>query len=136
MIRNTRQRTIIRDVFKTINRPLGAQEVLNAAQSQYPALGIATVYRTIKSLTEEGWLVPVDVPGEPPRYELSGKAHHHHFHCRDCGRMFELEGCVDNIKSLAPPGFRVSGHEVVLFGFCLECAAVKRPGARTLVSKS
>jgi Fur family ferric uptake transcriptional regulator len=121
MIRQTRQRAIIRDVFEHANRPLGAPEVLAAAQRHMTRLGIATVYRTIKALVDEGWLVPVDLPGEPPRYELAGKGHHHHFHCRDCGKMFELDGCVDNLKRLLPPGFNISGHEVLLYGQCSTC---------------
>ncbi len=121
MIRTTRQRTAIRDVFEKANRPLGAPEVLESAKSNVKGLGIATVYRTIKGLLDEGWLVPVDVPGEPPRYELSGKEHHHHFHCKQCGRVFEVEGCVENLKRLLPPGFRITGHEVFLFGHCAQC---------------
>ncbi len=121
MIRKTRQRSVIRQVFEQTNRPLGAQEVLTAAQQELGGLGIATVYRTIKALAEEGWLVTVDLPGEPPRYELAGKDHHHHFHCRQCGKMYELEGCVDNLKRLVPRGFSVTGHEVLLYGQCAAC---------------
>ncbi len=122
MTRNTRQRAIIREVLEAANRPLGAQEVLIEAQLRMEGLGIATVYRTIKGLIEEGWLVPVELPGEPPRYELAGKGHHHHFHCKDCGKMFELEGCVENLKNLIPKGFKITGHEVLLYGACSQCA--------------
>lgn len=122
MTRNTRQRTIIRDVLEHANRPLGAPEILTEAQRHYDGIGIATVYRTIKGLIEEGWLVPVELPGEPPRYELAGKGHHHHFHCKDCGKMFELEGCVENLKNLIPKGFKITGHEVLLYGVCAQCA--------------
>lgn len=121
MTRNTRQRTVIRQVFEEANRPLGAPEVLDAAQASVSGLGIATVYRTIKSLVEDQWLVPVELPGVPPRYELAGKGHHHHFHCKQCGKVYELEGCVDNLKRLVPTGFQVTGHDVTLSGFCSFC---------------
>ena len=124
MVRNTRQRAIIREVLEKADRPLGAQEVLTEAQEQMEGLGIATVYRTIKGLVEESWLVPVELPGEPPRYELAGKDHHHHFHCKDCGKMYELEGCVENLKKLIPKGFRITGHEVLLYGACAHCSAL------------
>jgi Fur family transcriptional regulator, ferric uptake regulator len=123
MERNTRQRQIIRQVFEEANRPLGPQEVLRAGQVHAPRLGIATVYRTLKTFVGEGWLVAVDLPGEPSRYELAGKAHHHHFRCRTCDRVFEIEGCPPNMKRLAPRGFRLEGHEVVLYGRCTACAA-------------
>lgn len=121
MERNTRQRQIIRQVFEEANRPLGPQEVLQAGQAYAPRLGIATVYRTLKSFVEEGLLVSVELPGEPARYEIAGKAHHHHFRCRSCHRVFEIDGCPPNMKRLAPRGFRLEGHDVVLYGTCTTC---------------
>jgi Fur family ferric uptake transcriptional regulator len=121
MLRDTKQRRAIRQVFEVAGRPLRPEEVLEAAQGQVEGLGIATVYRAIKTFCEEGWLDTVELPGCPARYELSGKAHHHHFHCRQCGKVFELEGCLEEIRKLAPRGFRLTGHEIVLYGFCIGC---------------
>lgn len=84
-------------------------------------LGMATVYRAIKALTGEGWLVPVEVPGAPPRYEVRGKAHHHHFHCLKCGKLFGLDGCLERLGKLIPPSFRVVDHVVLLYGNCATC---------------
>jgi Fur family transcriptional regulator, ferric uptake regulator len=121
MERNTRQRQVIRQVFEEVDRPLGPQEVLLAGQVHTPGLGIATVYRALKDLVEEGWLALVDLPGEPSRYEMAGKSHHHHFRCRTCDRVFEIAGCPANIKQLTPRGFYLEGHEVVLYGICTAC---------------
>jgi Fur family ferric uptake transcriptional regulator len=123
MIRNTRQRAVIREVIEKADRPLSTAEILEGARGGVKGIGIATVYRTVKALTEEGWLVPVELPGESPRYEVAGKDHHHHFQCKLCGRVFELQGCIDNLRRLAPRGFRVTGHELVLYGNCQTCAA-------------
>jgi Fur family ferric uptake transcriptional regulator len=103
------------------DRPLGPHEVLKAARAFAPGLGIATVYRTLKGLVEEGWLVPVALPGEPPRYETAGKKHHHHFRCRRCDRIYEIKGCMTDLKRLLPRGFRLEGHEVLLTGVCTAC---------------
>lgn len=121
MERSTRQRQAIRDVLFELNRPLSPSEVLEAAQRLVPRLGIATVYRTLKGLVEEGEVVAVDLPGEPPRYETAGKKHHHHFHCTCCGKVFELEGCPGDMSYLAPRGFRTISHEIVLYGRCSDC---------------
>src|SRR5436190_9959700 len=120
--RKTQQRDAIRLVLAEADRPLSPQEVLKTARRKSPGLGIATVYRALKSLSDEGFLVPVDLPGEASRFELAGKKHHHHFHCRDCGRAFDLEGCVPAVQKLAPEGFQVEDHEVVLYGLCAACA--------------
>src|ERR1700679_4023994 len=90
--RNTRQKQAIRDAFTEADRPLSPEEVLIAAQHRYATLGIATVYRNIKSLLADGWLDPISLPGQSTRYEVAGKAHHHHLHCRGGGRMYALRG--------------------------------------------
>ena len=125
--RNTRQRAAIRAAFERAGRPLSPQQVLDAAQAEVDGLGIATVYRNVKALVEEGWLVPVELPGEPTIYEESGKGHHHHFRCDSCTRVFELDGCLPNVNRLAKSGFSVRRHEVVLYGLCADC---KRDGRR------
>lgn len=119
--RNTKQKTAIREAFARANRPLSPEEALAAAQKFYPALGIATIYRNIQSLVEEGWLQLVAIPGESPRYEVAGKEHHHHFQCNDCGKLYELEGCIPQFKPKIPRGFRVTGHEFFLYGICATC---------------
>jgi Fur family ferric uptake transcriptional regulator len=129
--RNTNQRRAIRDAIKTADRPLSPQEILTAARPVVPSLGIATVYRTLKTLVSNGWLSVVDLPGEPPRYEVHGKGHHHHFRCKTCGRVFEIHGCDHNLAQLTPEGFHLTGHELFLFGHCRECVA-RTPALATL----
>jgi Fur family ferric uptake transcriptional regulator len=123
MIRNTKQREAIRRAIREAGRPLSAAEVLNSAGLYAPGLGMATVYRTLSALVDEGSAVAVPIPGEPPRYETSDAAsrHHHHFHCGDCGRVFEVPGCPPGLDKLAPPGFTISGHDLLLHGRCSAC---------------
>ncbi|MCE7869303.1 transcriptional repressor [bacterium CPR1] len=121
MERNTRQRDAIRKALIEADRPLSPAEVLAAARELSPGLGIATVYRNLKGLEEESLIARIELPGEAPRYEVAGKHHHHHFHCRTCGKVFEVEGCPGDLSALSPPGFRLEGHELVLYGTCTSC---------------
>jgi Fur family transcriptional regulator, ferric uptake regulator len=121
--RNTRQKSAIREVFRIADRPLSPLEVLELAGEHISGLGIATVYRNIKQLIEDEWLVEVELPGEPSRYEVAGKAHHHHFHCQVCGKVFEVPGCALQLKPALPKGFQIRAHELVLYGACDVCAA-------------
>jgi Fur family ferric uptake transcriptional regulator len=123
MQRQTRQRDTIRAVLAGAGRPLGPHELLAAARADLPGLGIATVYRTIKALLAEGWLRAVELPGAAPRYEVAGKRHHHHFHCRGCDGVFEVEACPAGIRGLLPGGFRLEEHEIILYGLCAGCGA-------------
>jgi Fur family ferric uptake transcriptional regulator len=130
--RQTRQRTAIRDAIEDAGAPVSPKEILELAQSRLAGLGMATVYRTLKLLAEAGVVQQVEIPGESPRYELAGKAHHHHFYCRPCGRVFEVEGCPGDFADLSPKGFTLDGHELVLFGSCDKCTqkAAKEAGKR------
>ncbi len=104
MERNTRQRSAIRDAIAQADRPLLPQEVLDAAQKEVPGLGIATVYRNLKALVEEGELQAVDLPGENPRFELVGHQHHHHFQCRQCQRVFDVHACPGDLSAPGAAG--------------------------------
>lgn len=121
MQRQTRQRDAIRTALSHAGRPLSPLEVLTAARSVLPGLGMATVYRTVKALLAEGTLRAVELPGAPARYELAGKGHHHHFHCRRCDGVFEVEACPAGIRGLLPGGFRLEEHEIILYGLCAGC---------------
>lgn len=123
MERNTRQRSAILDAIARADRPLLPQEVLEAAQHVVPGLGIATVYRNLKLLSQEGEVKAVNLPGENPRFELAGHQHHHHFQCRQCQRVFDVHACPGNLGRLAPQGFIVEDHDLTLYGRCKECTA-------------
>lgn len=124
--RDTAQKRAIRRVFdEEPGRPLSPEEVLQAARSHAPSLGIATVYRNLKMLVEENWLDPVSLPGETDRYERAGKSHHHHFQCSYCTRVFDVPGCPGQVQKLAPKGFSVERHDLTLYGRCPDCSPLQ-----------
>ncbi|MFZ4573120.1 MAG: Fur family transcriptional regulator [Phycisphaerales bacterium] len=120
--RQTRQRSAIRDALHNSGRPLSPKEILEHAQKSVSGLGLATVYRALRALAEAGLVKVVEIPGESPRYEVTGKGHHHHFCCRVCGKVYEIDGCCGHYHDDVPAGFEVEGHEVVIFGRCASCA--------------
>jgi Fur family ferric uptake transcriptional regulator len=123
--RKTTQRQAILEAFRDSAGPLGPNDVLRQAGRAAPGLGIATVYRSLKALVGAGRIVPVQIAGEPTRYEAVGKKHHHHFRCRCCQQVYEIEGCPGHMEMLVPTGFVLEDHEVVLYGRCATCLATK-----------
>lgn len=120
--RKTKQRDALREVLDRAERPLSVAELLEAASKRVDGLGVATVYRTVSSMLSDGVLEAVVIPGEPVRYERANKGHHHHFQCEKCERLFDIEGCMENLRKLVPPKFRIKAHDVTLYGLCAKCA--------------
>ncbi len=123
----TRQKLVVSEVFERANRPLTVPEVCRVARRKLPSLGIATVYRAIKQFVSAGLVRAVEIPGVPPHYERAAGNHHHFFLCQHCKRLFDLVGCVRGVGGLAPRGFRVRQHEIVLYGQCATCAGRSAP---------
>jgi Fur family transcriptional regulator, ferric uptake regulator len=121
MTRDTRQRRAIREVLMTLKRPLSPMEILIEVQKSIPRLGLATVYRNVKTLLESNVIREVRIPGESPRYELATAGHHHHFFCFKCSRVLELEGCRPVVNELVPDDFVQEFHELAFFGTCGDC---------------
>ena len=126
MVRNTQQGNAIRQTLKKAGRPLSAQEVLNLAQKKVPGLGIATVYRNLKSLQQDGSVVAVELPGQSPRWELAPEKHHHHFLCNTCDKLYEINACPSDLQRLLPEGYTLEEHDILLRGLCDNCSRNKK----------
>jgi Fur family transcriptional regulator, ferric uptake regulator len=101
---------------------LTAHEICKKARKEVRGLGIATVYRALRQLVDEGQTRHIEVPGAQPHYESAARNHHHFFLCEDCKRLFDLMGCLRGISNLLPEGFRMKRHEIVIYGECAACA--------------
>ncbi|MBK7405678.1 MAG: transcriptional repressor [Phycisphaerales bacterium] len=123
MERQTQQQAAIERVISRAGRPLSPAELLALARVQIPSLSLATVYRALRRLEGLGHVSRVELPGHGSRYEsrAAAQTHHHHFVCHGCERVFDVPGCAPDVERLAPAGFRVESHEIVLYGRCRSC---------------
>jgi Fur family ferric uptake transcriptional regulator len=127
--RSTRQRDAICEAIDSAGRPLLPQEVLDAARQQVPGLGLATVYRNLKTLQEDGRIESVVLPGQAARFQTTEHQHHHHFHCERCDRVFPIHACPGPMDHLVPPGFALHRHDLTLHGLCVDCVSAQEAAA-------
>ena len=122
--RQTKQRDAVLRVLEEAPGPVGVPEILRLAQQSCVTLGQATVYRHLKRLVAADRIFPVALPGGETRFESKRRArtHHHHFHCRVCDAVLDLEGCPVTTSDRLPPGFRVESHDLTFYGVCGGCA--------------
>ena len=121
MTRRTQQKDAIWAAFQTANRPLSVHEVLKLASKQIKDLSIATVYRNVGKLVENGLLSAIEIPGETHRYSIATTKNSDHFKCDYCGRIYKIEACLLTTKPRLPQGFRGERHQVFFFGACSRC---------------
>ncbi len=121
--RQTRQRDAILRVLHSANGPLPVPEIHTQA-AQQGKIGIATVYRTLKLLQENGQIQAITLPSGETRYQGKPREHHDHFQCRNCQQVFDLDVCPLHLKagSTLPGGFVVEDHQILLSGLCPSCS--------------
>lgn len=127
--RQTAQRDAIAAVIRAAAGPLSVDQIHHWASRRRRGLGIATVYRTVKWLLESGRIKLVMLPDGQARYEAADLGHHHHFRCRVCQGVFDLDLCPVSMPagSTLPGGFQVEGHELTLYGTCPDCGEERSP---------
>lgn len=90
-----------------------------------PRVGRATVFRTMKLLSEMGMLCRVLLEDGSLRYRVSRRqGHHHHLVCVSCASVQELDACIasDMLGDLArSTGYEIEGHWLEFFGRCAAC---------------
>jgi Fur family ferric uptake transcriptional regulator len=105
-----------------------AAELVAAAKKSRPAVGRATVFRTLELLEEIGAVERLDLPSGEHAYVGCEPAHHHHVVCSRCGRATEIDdsGLRSVVQDVArQTGFRVDDHRLELFGICPDCQAAE-----------
>jgi len=123
MKKRSRQREAVLGSIRRAEGPLSVAEIHERAGREAAGIGIATVYRALKSLMEAGEVAAVELPGGETLYEPTGRGHHHHFRCRSCWRVFELHVCPVGMPAgtTLPGGYVVEDHDLTLYGRCAGC---------------
>lgn len=87
-------------------------------------VGLATVYRTLGLLHEQGVIESFSHHAGERCYRLCTAGHHHHLVCERCHRVVELQECdlggwVDEVAERHD--FSAREHQVEIAGLCAEC---------------
>ena len=116
----------VRLLFSTEGRHLWSIDELHGAVVQeLGGADYSTVFRAVSSLEREGLVKRIDLGDGKVHYELFDE-HHEHIRCEKCGRVVEVPGCVLADASAAvraSTGFKVTSHQLLFTGVCLDCSA-------------
>src|SRR5438477_2306788 len=126
-LKATRQRDLIVDTFFSSSGHLSVDELLAKVQARDENIGAATVYRTMKILTDSGLASARHFDDGQTRYEAAiGRHHHDHLICTSCHAIIEFENeRIEELQDLVARqhGFLVTRHKLELYGLCKACQA-------------
>lgn len=133
-LKSTLPRLLVLNIFKSVpTAHLSAEEVYRTLVSQGQEIGLATVYRVLSQLTLAGLIQRNQLmPEGSAMYELSGKGHHDHCVCSQCGRIEEFrDPAIELLQQEAADrhGFRLHTHSLVIFCRCRIDDCPRRRGA-------
>ena len=127
----TRQREEILRCLMSAQRHLGVDEIYALLKRQDPAIGRATIFRTVKLLQECGLVAEVGSMNAGMKFELKAdRPHHDHMICVECGRITEFQSpMMERFQdgAIRRHGFVALWHRHEIFGRCKEC--LKRRGS-------
>ncbi|MFN7132257.1 MAG: Fur family transcriptional regulator [Myxococcales bacterium] len=132
-LKSTRQRSLIVGTFLESAGHISVDDLLARVRVSDPRVSAATVYRTMKLLTECGLAHARHFGDGQTRYETAaGREHHDHLICTGCGTIIEFEN--DRIEAMQDAvarmhGFRVSHHKMELYGLCRSCQRAEQPSS-------
>jgi Fur family peroxide stress response transcriptional regulator len=137
--RRTRQ---LEQVFAALqgdhNHPF-AHQIYRRVHKKLPRISLATVYRNLHSLVEEGKIRTLLLDEQGARFDPETRQHDH-FVCERCGRVVDLflrRARQLDLSSLAEQGYVVTTHNLTVHGMCRVCAARCRPkGPRSAGTKA
>ncbi len=128
-LKSTRQRDIIAETFFSTGGHMSIESLLGLARAQNPRVGYATVYRTLKLLTECGLAAERRFGEGHTMYETAGDSEHHdHLICVECGFVLEFhnEAIEREQERVARSfGFNVIRHKHELYGMCPRARGIK-----------
>lgn len=134
-LKSTRQRSLIVDTFLAAGGHQDVDQLVARVRQTDPRVSAATVYRTMKLLTECGLAHAQRFGDGHTRYESAfNREHHDHLICTSCGDIVEFEN--DRIETLQESvarkhGFVVTDHKLELYGLCQSCQSKDgKPRAR------
>lgn len=133
MKRNTWQREAVRAALAERASFVSAQALHSTLRETGSTIGLATVYRALSDLAEEGEADSLTQDGEALYRACTRDSHHHHLICRRCGRTVEIaaQPVEEWARSVAREhGFTAAEHVVDVFGLCASCSNLAERASR------
>jgi Fur family transcriptional regulator, peroxide stress response regulator len=121
---NTNARAVL-DVLRASSSHPTTLDVYEAVRRARPRIGLATVYRILHQLTEQGLIKELEYGSGCSRYDAR-TCRHDHAICIECKALLDIPQDIqfsnEALQAAAQSaGFELGSHEVRIYGRCRAC---------------
>jgi len=124
-LKGTTQRALVLDAFLATDEHVSVDDIYRLLRRKDCKVGYATIYRTMKLISESGLAREVMLGDGISRFEHTfGRKHHHHLVCTRCRKIIEFTSeTMDRGEReiIEKYGFVQHSHRFEIFGLCDEC---------------
>lgn len=122
--RITSHRIVLLHLIAVSDGHPSAAQLYERLRLQFPTVSLATIYKTLALLKEDGEVLEIDLHNES-RYDGNKPYPHPHLICNTCHKIIdgdEILALQDINRQIAEKfGFTVLQQQQIFFGICSEC---------------
>ena len=120
----SKQREDLLNILKNSRSHPTAEELYEKTKEKIPSVSRGTVYRNLKDLVDEGYIIKISMANGADRYDYIHKKHNHII-CKSCGTVkdFEYNFALEDVKQSVIKQTEVSPllDGVIMYGICEKC---------------
>lgn len=124
-LKPTTQRISILGELQKLQKHVEAEEVFVRLCKKDIKISLATVYRTLERLSQEGFIKKVNFGDGHMRYEINlSEVHHGHLICSKCGKIIEFfNPKIEKLQNIvcSEHSFQSTRHTMIIHGICEDC---------------
>jgi Fe2+ or Zn2+ uptake regulation protein len=119
-IKITHQRLEILKYLDTHLTHPTAEQIYSELKKKNPALSKTTIYNALETLQKNNLIQNLTISSSEQRYEIKDEMHHH-FLCKKCGKIINIEITCPNIDKMLQQGHKVEEVHGYFKGYCKDC---------------
>jgi Fur family peroxide stress response transcriptional regulator len=97
-----------------------AEEIFTAVKKEIPTISMTSIYNTLDVFQKKNLIRPLFVTGKEARFEIEWSPHHHFF-CKKCGMIVDLDAEYEYFRSKTVEGHKVTDIQGFFKGMCKNC---------------
>ena len=122
-LKYSKQREALLRILRGVTTHPTADRLYEEIRKEFPKISLATVYRNLNQLVENGEIIRLECNGEAEHYDGNPKKHYH-FICRKCSAIIDVsisDASKINNLVIEKDMLKVEDHELFFYGLCQNC---------------